>query len=397
MRGSGRALLLGLLLLLGAAWAETLELHFIDVGQGDAVLIRGPDGQDVLYDAGRSPGPVLAHLRALGVERLDLVVASHADADHIGGMAAVVEEYRPRFYLGNDLPHPTLAFARLLEAIEATGAAYLEPTARRIGLGPATLHVMPPPGIEAWGQNDNSVGLLIEYGAFRAALTGDAGPAEFNWWVGEHPELLTRVQVYKSSHHGSRTGDTPLAVSRLRPALVIVSVGEGNPYGHPTEWALSLYDAVGAAVMRTDWQGTIVVSAQPDGAFEAVGERSAPPARPHAGTPPPPAAPPGGGAAEPPLRIECVLYDPPGRDDGNESVTLVAGALVDVSGWTLADEQGHTFHLPGRTLAPGERLVIPNPGRPVWNNDGDTASLFDGQADLVDRFTYRGGRGQECR
>lgn len=88
---------------------EGLELHFIDVGQGDAVLIPSPSGQNVLYDGGRDSGDTLAYLHSVGVQSLDLVIASHADADHIGGLADVVSNYRPRFFMDNGIPIPTSA------------------------------------------------------------------------------------------------------------------------------------------------------------------------------------------------------------------------------------------------------------------------------------------------
>lgn len=93
----------------GVAQTQTgsLELHFIDVGQGDAVLVRSPTGQNVLIDGGRSDDDARAYLQALGVGTLDLVIATHADADHIGGLEEVVRTYRPRLFMDNTLSHDT--------------------------------------------------------------------------------------------------------------------------------------------------------------------------------------------------------------------------------------------------------------------------------------------------
>jgi competence protein ComEC len=235
--------LLALVAALLLSLALALELVFLDVGQGDAVLIRSPSGQTVLYDAGEKHADALRQLIALGVERLDLVIASHAHADHIGGMADVILHYRPRFYLDNGLPHTTRTYERTLEAVLAVDAQLLEPTARRIDLGDVTLHVLPPPGIVGWGQNNNSVGVIVEYGAFRASLAGDAEPEQWAWWLANHRDFLPRVQVHKSSHHGSRNGDTLEAMRVLEPQVVVIGVAHDNRYGHPHEEALSLYAA----------------------------------------------------------------------------------------------------------------------------------------------------------
>ena len=165
------------------ALAQTpLRVHFFDVGQGDAVLIQSPSGQNVVYDAGPSRTRMVEHLESVGVTRVDLVIASHNHADHIGGLAEVLRTYRPRFYLENGVPATTLTYRRVLEAAAAVGSELLEPTARRLSLGEVVLHVIPPPRIPGWDQNDNSVGLIVEYGDFHLSLGGDAEARQWAWW-----------------------------------------------------------------------------------------------------------------------------------------------------------------------------------------------------------------------
>lgn len=105
-----RHLLIFLVLLFCVTFAQGLELHFIDVGQGDSVFIRSPSGQSALYDGGDRGTAALDYLRSIGVESLDLVIASHAHADHIGGLASVVRAYRPRFFMDNGIPHTTRTY-----------------------------------------------------------------------------------------------------------------------------------------------------------------------------------------------------------------------------------------------------------------------------------------------
>ena len=246
------------------------------MGQGDAVLIRSPSGQNVLYDGGRSQGTALEYLQGVGVQSLDLVIASHADADHIGGLEAVVRYYQPRFFMDNGITHTTQAYFGLLEAVQDAGSQLIEPSDRRVGLGDVSLQVIPPPGDESLGNNDNSVGVIVSYGEFDAALTGDAEESEFSWWQAKVPELLKPVEVYKAAHHGSPNGDSPASIETLHPQAVVISVGADNAYGHPSPEALALYESVGADIYRTDQSGTVVVTAKADGTYRVSAAPSIP-------------------------------------------------------------------------------------------------------------------------
>ena len=243
----------------------TLELGFLDVGQGDSILITSPSGQNVLIDGGRKDDEVLDYLQAIGVKSIYMVIATHADADHIGGLEAVVRAYRPRFFIDNEIPSTTQTYEGLLQGVAEAGSQVAAPTARNVDLGGASLRIIPPPGVAAWGNNDNSVGVVVEYGAFRAALTGDAEDQEFGWWI--ENGLLEPVDVYKASHHGSANGDTQASVTAFVPESVVISVGFENSYGHPDDEALELYRGVGAEVYRTDESGTITVTASADGSY----------------------------------------------------------------------------------------------------------------------------------
>jgi beta-lactamase superfamily II metal-dependent hydrolase len=262
------------------ALAQSLKVHFLDVGQGDAVLIQSPSGQNVVYDGGERATEMREHLQALGVSHIDLIVASHNHTDHIGGLADVVRHFSLRFYMDNGIPATTQTYRRLLEAVRASGAQLLEPSARRIALGDVSIVVVPPPGVPGWDQNNNSVGIVVEYGAFRLLLAGDAEPRQWAWWLEHHSALLGSVQVHKASHHGSRNGLTASAITQLASEVVIISVGRGNSYGHPNPETLRLYTDSGATIYRTDLHGTIVVDVLPSGRYTvdvAQGEGVRPP------------------------------------------------------------------------------------------------------------------------
>lgn len=240
---------------------EGVELVFLDVGQGDAILVRSPEGKTALIDGGR--GSDLAKtLRARGIASLDLVVASHAHADHIGGLRSVLSALPVRFYMDNAVPHTTSTYRELMQTVLASGVAYLRPTERTIRLGSVSLRILPPPPVTEGepfsAQNDQSIGIVVEFGEFRALLTGDSEVGEIRRWLAAG---VPGVTLLKAAHHGSRNGVTPAWLAATRPELVVISVGRDNPYGHPHPAALRYYEAVAKAVYRTDRDGTVTVTA----------------------------------------------------------------------------------------------------------------------------------------
>lgn len=256
-------LLFALLLLALPLSGQQLELRFLDVGQADAVVIR-QGGKTALVDAG-SGGAIIGHLRALRIDTLDLVVASHNHADHIGGMTAVLSGTVVRFYLDNGVPHTTATYQRTIQAVAASGAQYLRPTARTITLGSARLRVLPPPPGLTGDQNNSSVGILVEYGQFRALLTGDSELLELGYWLAN--DSVPRVHVVKAAHHGSWNGTSAAWAQATRPQVAVISVGAGNSYGHPSPAAIERWESLGTRVHRTDLEGTVLILANTDGSF----------------------------------------------------------------------------------------------------------------------------------
>lgn len=247
--------------------ADTLaRLVFLDVGQGDALLVRAPEGRTALVDAGPKNAGIVAALRRHGVEAIDLAVATHPHADHIGGMAAVLSAFPVRYYLDNGVPHTTSTYQELLRALMESDVTYLEATPRTLRLGTVRLEVLPPPA-DAEDHNGRSVGLLLRFGAFEALLTGDAPVDELNHFFSLG---VPDVELLKASHHGSRDGVSPRWLDVTRPELVVISCGRDNPYGHPHAAALRYYEAAASAVYRTDRHGEVTVLAARDGSYRVT-------------------------------------------------------------------------------------------------------------------------------
>jgi len=267
------AVVLGGLLLSHPLHAQTLELRFFDVGQGDAALIVTPEGKRVLIDAGAGASPVVPYLQSHHYDTLDLIVASHNHTDHIGGMAAAIASTVVRAYLDNGIPHTTATYQNTLRALAASGAQYLYATTRTVTVGSARLRVLPPPSRQV-DQNNGSVGILLEYGEFRALLTGDSEQAELGYWL-QH-DSVPRVTVVKVAHHGSRNGTTAAWVQATRPQVAVISVGTGNSYGHPSSQVIEEWERAGARVYRTDRDGAVIVEAKRDGSYIVLNEYSGP-------------------------------------------------------------------------------------------------------------------------
>lgn len=238
--------------------------YFLDVGQGDAMILLGPAGRVVVVDGGESATSVRDVVRRLGVARVDLLVISHYHADHIGGLPEILESIPVGSVLENGVATTTMVFQRTVSAIQASGAQVLRAEARTITVGDLTVRVFPSLP-QASSQNLASVGLTVSLGEFRLLLTGDAETQTLDWWVDQR--VIPQVSVAKVGHHGSHNGTTPRLVEAARPSAVVVSVGATNGYGHPDPQAIRQWASRARHILRTDVDGTVVVRGCRDGSF----------------------------------------------------------------------------------------------------------------------------------
>ncbi len=243
---------------------SVLRITFLDVGQADAVLIQAPGGRTALVDAGRDN--IVPLLRRFGVSEIDLLVATHPHADHIGGMAGVIAAFPVRFYMDNGEPHTTQTYRRLLAALDARPEiTYLEASPRTLTLGEVEIDVLPLLPRGTADHNDRSVTLLVRFGEFRAFLSGDSEVRQLTHLMNQG--AVREVALLKAPHHGSDNGFTREFLNAARPRVVVISVGR-NSYGHPRPAALRAYEASGATVFRTDWHGHVSVQGRESGDYD---------------------------------------------------------------------------------------------------------------------------------
>ena len=166
-------------------------------------------------------------------------------------------------FLENGIPASSGPYLRLVAAVEKSGARILRAEPRTLGFGEVTLRVLSlPPGLTT--QNDNSVGLLLQYGEFRALLTGDSEWRELAHWL--RKDSIPAVSLVKVAHHGARNGTTPEWVDATRPRVVVISAGR-NGYGMPAPEVVDIWSRVAHHVLLTMDGGTVIVRAQRDGSM----------------------------------------------------------------------------------------------------------------------------------
>jgi len=234
----------------------------LDVGQGDAILVRSPEGKTALIDAGPTREGAVNALRREGISHLDLVAISHHHSDHYGGMEEVVRRWKPRYFLASTSGHATRTYLKLLQAVDAQGITAIQQGSRprKIALGSVELTVLAQAPEDRGEENNNSVCIRLKYGSFSLLLPGDGESPERRWWLEHEPDLVRDCTILKLAHHGSRNGTDSRWLQAVRPELAVASMGRDNEFGHPHAETLSLLRRAGIPLLRTDQLGTIAIA-----------------------------------------------------------------------------------------------------------------------------------------
>ena len=246
--------------------------HFIDVGQGDAILITTPDG-NMLIDTSISGArdELTAYLAKAGVTELEYLVLTHPDADHIGNAAYIIENYPIKKILMTDYVATTKTYEKMLDAIEASSAEVIIPApGETYDLG-ALRNIVIAPNAEYDDPNEMSIVLKSVYGDTAVMLTGDAEHLSEEDILKAFRAEDLQCTILKAGHHGSSTSSSQAFLDAVDPEIVVISCGEGNKYGHPHDEAMRRFEAMGLKIYRTDLEGDIVFRTDGE-SFTLIGE-----------------------------------------------------------------------------------------------------------------------------
>lgn len=358
-----------------------MRVHFIDVGQGDSILIESPNGKTMLIDGGvKGAGQqVVSYLNELGVNKLDQVVATHPDADHIGGLIPVLQAIPIEQFYDSGKVHTSQTFEEMLMAIDQKNIPYYVPkTGDLIEFDKDVTVKVLNANEHATDNNDASIVLKVVYGNVSFLLTGDAG-------IALEKEMMQNdvtATILKAGHHGSNTSSSEEFIRAVKPEVTILSYGEDNKYGHPHAEVVDRLQAMGSNIYATAESGTIIVAT--DGVNYTVNGKEAS----RAVTPKTPST------VLPTTAVEIVSKD---------LVTEIVGIknngqqAVSLNNWQLISLEGNqVFNFPNLSLQPGKIIYVTSGAnaregdnylkwttKQIWLNDGDAAQLRNEKGELV--------------
>ncbi len=243
--------------------AQLLQVHFLDVGQADSMLLQ--QGEEVmLIDAGNNADAslVVEYIKNHNISSLKYVVGTHPHEDHIGGLDAVIQHFDVQNVWMPKVSHTTKTYGDVLQAVKEKGLKITAPTAgSTFSLGAAQVHILAPNSDTYEGLNNYSIVLKVTYGSTSFLFTGDAEALS-------EQEMLqagfdVSANVVKIGHHGSRSSTSIEFLQAVKPAYGVICVGTDNKYGHPHEQTLELLQQHKVDIFRTDINGNIL--AESDG------------------------------------------------------------------------------------------------------------------------------------
>jgi len=241
-----------------------LRMTVLDIGQGDAILVDFPDGEHMLVDAGPHDAVMPALARDLAPpEEFALLVATHNDADHIGGFPAVLDHYPSQEIWISGAIHTTATYQRWLDAMQASNAhVQVVSSGYTESFGEVRISVLFPldsqVGVRPENNNDTTIVIKIQYGAAGILLTGDLDSEHEDKIIAAHSAELPS-QVLKVTHHGSKYGTSSRFLNYVQPKIALISVGKDNRYGHPHQELLDRLSARAIPTYRTDESGDLTI------------------------------------------------------------------------------------------------------------------------------------------
>ncbi|MCX6338606.1 MAG: MBL fold metallo-hydrolase [Candidatus Aureabacteria bacterium] len=272
-----------------------LTVYFLDVGQGDSTVISSPAGKVAIIDGGmggdqykkkdKAKTVIIPFLKSKGIKKLDAVIMTHADIDHIGGFVYLLEntkagsEYPLEIneFFDPGQPHTTYLYQDLLKSVKKRPEVKYRIAKRGdlIDLGEGVRAEMVAPDHIYEDPNNSSIVLKLTYGKISLLLTGDAEAESEKAMVKKYGDAL-KSTVLKAGHHGSANSSNDDFLKRVKPEVVVISVGEKNKFKLPFKEAMQRLEATGAKIYRTDYQGMITISTDGE-TYKVTTEKEAPP------------------------------------------------------------------------------------------------------------------------
>jgi beta-lactamase superfamily II metal-dependent hydrolase len=382
---------------------QTSQISFINVGQGDSALLRDSNGFDVLIDGGPTSAgaTVVDYLRSQGVDNLEVMLNTHADADHVGGLVTVLEavDISVGAIYYNGYPGTTQTWNNFVSQADLRSIPMIAAQfPSEYNWGDFSVYILnPTTGLSDPEQNDVSVVARIDFLDTQFLFPGDIDSSIEAAVIARQTPIA--ADVLKVAHHGSAYGSSEQFLAAVQPANGVISVGD-NSYGHPAPENLTRLANAGIQVWRTDQQGTIQVTS--DGfAVTFPGQGPVPGYRIYL----PAVVKPDQPGPNPTLdvRITSILADGSGSNEPDEYVEFknFGTASAALAGWTLRDDANHIYTFPSFNLQVGQVCrVYTNQNQPgycgfsyasasaIWNNTGDCAYLRDDQNQPVSQKCY---------
>jgi Predicted hydrolase (metallo-beta-lactamase superfamily) len=376
---------------------QNLTVHFLDVDQGDSILLE-IDGKSMLVDSGESDQGkiVTAYLQNQKISTLDYIVATHPHSDHIGGMNEILNNFQVEHFVDSGYPHTSKTYENMLTTIDQKNIPFqVAQAGQKIDFDPAVdIEILNPAKTRSKDLNENSVVLKVTYGTTSFLLMGDAG-LETEERIKEAGYNVDS-DILKVGHHASRSGNGALFISAVSPEVSVIEVGAGNDYGHPHAEILERLQKA-SKVYRTDLDGTITVTT--DGSTYTVTTEKT-------GTI--------SSRNEAYTSIDSTTKELETQGPAKSTVYVsdlnlqnewvqisnTGSSPVSLNGWKIEDEGNkHTYAFQFYTLNAGTTVTV-HTGKgtnsatelywqlddPIWNNNGDTAYLYDNNGKLISKL-----------